>query len=673
MPVLNCSIRGNYFLLIIVFCYAKSLYAQNWPVGIHDPSSIIKCKDKYWIFGTGDGITSKYSSDLVTWTDGPSPFAPGEYPAWIDKYTNDVAGPESFAGFFWAPDIIFMNGQYYLYYSASVWATAYSCIGVVVNKTLDPDDPEYGWVDQGDIGLYSPKWGWQINAIDPAMMRGPDNKIWMTYGSFNRDGIMVTEIDSITGIPSGQTISIANSWTGGDNYAEGEGGAMFYRDGYYYLIYNKGGCCQGIGSSYYMVIGRSTSPQGPFYDKNGALMRRENVESGGTVFFKHDDTRGLDDRFYGPGHFGLFSESGKDYVSFHYYNPNGYYPDPAPNNQGGPTLGFGFLQWGEDGWPSISFDFVEEGYYTLENVNSGKFLDLEGVSLESGTSIYQYSQDSTKETQKWLFKALGTGEYTIQNYADTSKYLEAEGPDYNDRVRIVNGYTGAINQKFRLVASTDGKLIIYPSTIDEILEIPSASIADTYVHLWPNTNHDCQRWYFRSFAGKIDTQFDNLVLSNRDTVLTINVESNTRWVPEVQESSWIEVLFSSGNGNGYVVIKVKANLTSEIRNDQIAFKTQTGKIVYVDIEQGGVPEIPLTTNPEGSKTNVYPNPSDGLFMIETNHNGEVYIYNQVGKQVAEMRLSYSRQLMDLSSLSKGVYILKIVTSEATSTQKVIIR
>ena len=51
-------------------------------VGIHDPSTINKCGDTYWIFYTGGGTPSYSSKDLVTWERGPSVFAGRQAPAW---------------------------------------------------------------------------------------------------------------------------------------------------------------------------------------------------------------------------------------------------------------------------------------------------------------------------------------------------------------------------------------------------------------------------------------------------------------------------------------------------------------------------------------------------------------------------------------------------------------
>src|SRR6186713_3015692 len=38
---------------------------------VHDPSTIVKCKDEYWFFATGPGVSSWRSKDLKRWERGP--------------------------------------------------------------------------------------------------------------------------------------------------------------------------------------------------------------------------------------------------------------------------------------------------------------------------------------------------------------------------------------------------------------------------------------------------------------------------------------------------------------------------------------------------------------------------------------------------------------------------
>src|ERR1022692_4934256 len=64
---------------------------------IHDPSTIIKDGTNYFIFGTGPGIRTKSSPDLIHWQMGGSVFRTP--PAWTQQV---VPG---FRGSMWAPDV----------------------------------------------------------------------------------------------------------------------------------------------------------------------------------------------------------------------------------------------------------------------------------------------------------------------------------------------------------------------------------------------------------------------------------------------------------------------------------------------------------------------------------------------------------------------------------------
>ena len=50
------------------------------PPHIHDPSTIIRFKDEYWLFTTGMGLPSWRSRNLIDWSAGPPVFP--IIPAW---------------------------------------------------------------------------------------------------------------------------------------------------------------------------------------------------------------------------------------------------------------------------------------------------------------------------------------------------------------------------------------------------------------------------------------------------------------------------------------------------------------------------------------------------------------------------------------------------------------
>ena len=130
-------------------------------LGIHDPSTIIQCNGRYYIFGTHSGIYSKSSADKQYWVTGPSVFATA--PSGTASYT----GTSGLDGF-WAPDIIYFNGLYHLYYAVSSFGVNTSAIGLATNPTLDPNDSSFLWTDQGPV--IKSVTANNYNCIDPGVM-----------------------------------------------------------------------------------------------------------------------------------------------------------------------------------------------------------------------------------------------------------------------------------------------------------------------------------------------------------------------------------------------------------------------------------------------------------------------------------------------------------------------
>lgn len=207
------------------------------------------------------------------------------------------------------------------------------------------------------------------NAIDPAIIRH-EGKVWMAYGSF-WSGIVMTEIDSTTGKPVNKSALhyIADN--------DPEAAAIIHRGDYYYLFFNRGKCCSGANSTYYINVGRSSDPTGPYLDKNG----KHTSSGGGTTILK---TEG---RFIGPGHFGLLSGNGKEYMSYHYY-------DGSQN--GVSKLKISTLSW-QDGWPVVRTDFDPCNPDTMEDcagVKGGSaYIDNCGVCAGGTTNKKPCQQD----------------------------------------------------------------------------------------------------------------------------------------------------------------------------------------------------------------------------------------------------------------------------------------
>lgn len=316
-------------LFISFYLVASVIYSQK--ISVHDPV-VIKQNDTFYLFCTGEGISSFSSKDLINWTKEPAVFL--EKPIWTDSVVPN------FKNHIWAPDISFHNNRYYLYYSVSAFGKNTSAIGVATNSTLNSTDKSYKWVDHGIVVQSVPNrdmW----NAIDPNLTIDENNIPWLVFGSF-WDGLKMVKLN-----PDLLSVDQQNEWytvakrkrafelqDNDPGNAALEAPFVFIKFGYYYLFLSWDYCCRGKDSTYKVVVGRSKNITGPYQDKEGKLLN----EGGGSVIIQGNE------KWYGAGHNSTYSFDGKDYVFFHAYETK---------NDGRPMLETHELKWDANQWPII--------------------------------------------------------------------------------------------------------------------------------------------------------------------------------------------------------------------------------------------------------------------------------------------------------------------------------
>jgi arabinan endo-1,5-alpha-L-arabinosidase len=432
-------LRPHLLYLVFVLALAYQVRAAvltgefNW---IHDPSRIIKCGDKYYLYYTGANLPMRYSTDLLNWKTGKPVFE--QLPEWVRK-----AVPKADGKFVWAPDVIFLNDKYFLFYSYSTFGSQVSVTGLVTSSTLDPESPDYKWTDQGLVLATTGKE--HFNAIDPAPVLDEKGDLWVSVGSWDRGGIKVVRLNNNTGKPIGQTSTIAAGQRTGP-----EAPYLHYRDGWYYLFENEGFCCRGMMSTYAIMMGRSKSVTGPYLDKNN----KDLAKGGGSTLLV---TEGQE---IGPGHIGIMSEGGIDRFTYHYY-------DSLSN--GVPTLGMQTLVWDADGWPHPGGDLAP-GRYSILSKASGLALGVHDVSFEDAAPIDQFEYRGT--FQEWNVSPVGNGYYAITSMA-TGKAMDLAECSSKDATPIAQySWFGNDCQKWRIEQTSDGTYRIVSKGGGTVLTLP---------------------------------------------------------------------------------------------------------------------------------------------------------------------------------------------------------
>lgn len=478
-------------LLALTLTATTAATAQVGAPFIHDPSTIMECDGKYYTFGTGGG--GLISSDGWTWNSGAQRPGGGA-----------------------APDAIKIGDRYLIAYSATGGGLGGGHAGRVLtmwNKTLDPQSPDFKFTDA--IEVASSITDEDCDAIDAGLMLDPTTgRLWLVYGTYF-GYIRLVELDPKTGerVKGNKAINVA---------IDCEAGALMYRDGWYYLLGTHGTCCDGVNSTYNIVVGRSRKVTGPYLDNVG----RDMLKGGGKMVI------GGRGRTFGAGHFGRFIEcEGVEKMSFHW---------EADLDQGGRSvLAIHPLTW-KDGWP-VGADQFKPGTYEIESERRGYSLELvvDFVRAQGGMRMFGFgggnqqppqpvaSQSLADVVETWPagdirirmadYMARPHQRWTITPATDGSGYLG--GPYYKitiagtDRTLTATAdaeviatptFTGAPEQLWRIDMCTDGTYRIMPKSVPGHSEpLALVSAGDSTPALAPfDFKSDNSKWNFRDRSDK---------------------------------------------------------------------------------------------------------------------------------------------------------------------------
>lgn len=284
-------------------------------VAAHDPT-MIKLSTGYVAYSTHNGLEARTSTDRTAFKRNGSALPNGA--SWATSYTGDAKE-------LWAPDVSYHSGKYWLYFAASTFGSNTSAIGLATSNSGAPGS----WTDQGIV--YKSTGSNDFNAIDPNLFVDSSGRWWLTFGSF-WSGIKQIQLNAANGKAlSGAALRSLAARPDVSNHAI-EAPFLLQHGSYYYLFVSFDLCCKGTSSTYRIMVGRSTSPNGTFVDSSGKSM----LNGGATeILASHGNV-------IGPGGQGVYADSDHDLLVYHYY-------DGAHN--GAVRLGINFLGWDSGGWP----------------------------------------------------------------------------------------------------------------------------------------------------------------------------------------------------------------------------------------------------------------------------------------------------------------------------------
>ena len=345
--------------------YSNPILGGDYP----DPSIVRVGRDYFMThssFNYYPGLIVWHSADLVNWE------------RISHALTKNV-------GSVWAPDLVFVNGKYYIYFPAGG-----------TNWVVYADVPNGPWSEPIDLKL--------SGYIDPGHVvdEAGNRYLYLSHGyvvKLTEDGLATAE----------EPVENYKGWQFPKEWSTEcfclESPKSTVKDGYYYLTTAEGGTA-GPATAHMVVSARAKSPYGPF----------ENSPYNPIV---HTENRG--ERWWNQGHGTLVDDVNGDWwIMYHGYEKHF-------QTLGRQTLMLP-IEWTEDGWFK-----VPDGIKAFDNI---ALPELEVSSAEHGLSD---NFDNEQFNLQWQFYkdnnpdrvSFNDGKLTFQakgkSFADSSPILVNSG------------------------------------------------------------------------------------------------------------------------------------------------------------------------------------------------------------------------------------------------------
>ncbi|WNH11215.1 family 43 glycosylhydrolase [Thalassobellus suaedae] len=341
--------------------YSNPILGGDYP----DPSIVRVGADYYMThssFNYYPGLIIWHSTDLIHW----------------ERISHALIKN---VGSVWAPDLVFVNDKYYIYFPAGG-----------TNWVVYADTPKGPWSEPIDLKLNG--------FIDPGHLVDADGNrfLYLSKGyvvKLTDDGLATAE----TPVFNYEGWQFPKEWSTECFCLESPKSTI--KDGYYHLITAEGGTA-GPATAHMVVSARAKSPYGPF----------ENSPYNPIV---HTENRG--ERWWNQGHGTLVDDINGDWwIMYHGYEKNFQ------------TLGRQTLMlpigWTEDGW-----------FRVPEGVNASDKIPVPDLKMSDASHSLNDNFDNSELSLQWQFyKDYNPNRFKLKN----SKLLfKAEGKSFLDSSPIL--------------------------------------------------------------------------------------------------------------------------------------------------------------------------------------------------------------------------------------------
>ncbi|PAZ09467.1 hydrolase [Streptomyces sp. SA15] len=392
---------------------------------------------------------------------------------------------------FWAPEIHFIDGRWYLYYSAGQVGAA-CCDSqrthVLESAGADPMGP-YTYKNKLAGSNLTPG-GWLIDA-SVLRLGGSLYLLGSGFVGGSAQSLVIAPMSNPYTLAS-STFSVisqpTNSWER-SGAPVNEAPVALQRNGQTFVTFSASSCQTAD-----YKLGMLT------YTGGDPLSASSWAKAAGPIFQRNDANR-----VYGPGHNGFFTspDGTENWIVYH--------ANSASNGGcgNGRTTRAQKFTWNANGTPNLGTPVATgvtlagpagetaatPSAYRIVNRHSGKCLDVSGASGADGADVIQWTCNGGTN-QQWRIEDLGNDTSRLVNVR-SGKALDVDACGTADGTNIQQwSWLNNNCQKYRMPVTDQGGWVRLTNVNSgKVADVPGCGTADgSAVRQWRWLNNNCQQW-----------------------------------------------------------------------------------------------------------------------------------------------------------------------------------
>ena len=174
---------------------------------------------------------------------------------------------------------------------------------------------------------------------------------------------------------------------------------------------------------------------------------------------------------------------------------------------------------------NIDYAVIQDGIYTLTPKHaSGMRLDVNGASKDNGANVQIYQSNNT-DAQKFTFKHLGNGYYSITNVV-SGKVVDVAGGHSKAGTNVQQWTFGNSSaQQWKLKDAGNGYYYLLPALNENLcLDVSNSGTANkTNVLVWTANKKDNQKWKLTAITVNTNQNTNNTVTTTAPVTKTYYV------------------------------------------------------------------------------------------------------------------------------------------------------